>query len=232
MFKNKLGNSSVLFGAATGAVILFGTVLGLLGIGGQPNEVAAKTMAVRVETNHQLKSAITVESNGKNALFNKAGTLKHARVVAGKQRLATMGNSDSSKHYFRAYRVARLSNGLVYYKMVSFDGKYRGWIYGGKSTTKVAGGIKRAATVTKTAVPNAATGHAYRAGQTVWGKPKWSVYKNKLVAPNTTQYLHHDLRILDAKRLTREGTVYYYVQNLNDSTLNGWVRSDGIVDKT
>ena len=139
-----------------------------------------------------------------------------------------MTNSRSSQYYFRAYRVAKLSNGLIYYKVVSFDGKYRGWLYGGQSMLTMTNGLKAIGTVTEAEIPDMTRSYRYQAGQTVWRHPQWSVYKNQQVVTDTSQSLTHELRVTKAVRLNREGTLWYYVKDLTKPNLSGWVRANGV----
>jgi len=85
-----------------------------------------------------------VQSNGKNALYSKPGTVKGAKVVASKTTMKKLGTSKKSANYFRAYSMSVTNKGTVYYKVVSMDGKYRGYVYGGKKQGTFAGGIKKA----------------------------------------------------------------------------------------
>lgn len=208
-------------------LLLAGTMVGI-GLSGATKAEAAKSNQVRVRTNQQLKPGVTVVATGKNKLFNKAGTLRGAKVIASKDRLSAMTNSRSSQSYFRAYRVATLSNGLIYYKVVSFDGQYRGWLYGGRSMLTMTNGLKATGTVTEAEMPNVKQSYRYQAGQVVWQHPQWSVYKNQQVVSDTSQSLTHELRVTQAVRLNREGTLWYYVKDLTKPNLSGWVRASSV----
>ncbi|MCW3779269.1 S-layer protein, partial [Levilactobacillus namurensis] len=89
-----------------------------------------------------------VEATGTNALYTKPGTVKGAKVVASKATMAKLASSKKSADYFRAYGVKTTNRGSVYYRVVTMDQKYRGYVYGGKVADTFGGGIKAAETTT------------------------------------------------------------------------------------
>lgn len=169
-------------------------------------------------------STRNVEATGKNALYSKPGTVKGAKRVASKSTMKKLANSKKSANYFRAYRVAKTNKGLVYYKVVTMDGKYRGYIYGGKDTSVFAGGIKSAETTTKATMPTRTTGfHLTNAKKNgLWTAPKNTQYKAKSVSlygANSTD----TFTVSNAETKTREGSLYYYVTDDQNKDISGWI---------
>lgn len=196
---------------------------------------SAKTYAT-VNSNSTLTTDPTtrnVATNGTNALYTKAGTLRGARVIAGKGTLSSYGSSNSSQQYFRAYRVATTNRGSVYYKVVSFNGNLRGWIYGGKSTNTFGGGISTTNTMTQAGLPTITKGYtlANAAKNSLWVNPKWSQYKAQ--AADMSGYKTGDtFTITGAATKTREGWLYYQVTDDNNSAVTGWVFAGGLTAPT
>lgn len=201
------------------------------------NQASAKSYA-KVESNKTLKTDYTTRnftSNGSAALYTKAGTLKGAKVVATKTTLKNMGESKSSKNYFRAYALAKTNRGSYYMKVVSFDQKYRGWIYVGKTDptndySLVAGGLKQAATTTKAALPASTTVKLAKAGKTnvVWDNPYMTQYKAKKVVKDMTDYANDTFTVSDSVTKTKEGTPYYYVTSAQHPEVKGWIFADAV----
>lgn len=198
-------------------------------------DVQAKSR-VKVTSNRYLTKIPGIKRNvvptGKNALYNIAGTLRGAKKKATVTTMKRLRNSKSSAKYFRIYKMAITSRKSVYYKVVSFDQKYRGWIYGGKTKKVFAGGVKRASTTMSIATPEGAgiggATYHYNVGQSVWNYPKNAQYKAKRILKNTTNYQDDALRVTNAVMMTREQTGYFYVRNLTHPQLSGWVKTSGV----
>lgn len=167
-----------------------------------------------------------VEATGTNALYTKPGTVKGAKVVASKATMAKLASSKKSADYFRAYGVKTTNRGSVYYKVVTMDGKYRGYVYGGTSDTAFAGGIKSASTTTAATAPSK-TQKYYIAkpgtANTLWSAPKYTQYKATKVINSTSAVSSHYFYVDQAATKTREGSLYYHVVDQNNTKISGWI---------
>ncbi|GAA3622136.1 hypothetical protein [Secundilactobacillus similis] len=228
-----LGLAAVSFVAAAGAA---------------STTASAKTYAkIASGSNVALTSDATTRNvtlTGSNALYTKAGTLKGAKVVATTTTAKKLNSSTSGKANFRAYRVAKTTRGSVYYKVVSFDGSYRGWIYGGKSTSDFGGGIASYATTKTATAPasdatyklSAATSDT--ANTLFFKEPSYTQYKvgrakvNGTVLALTSAYKDSTFTFGAAKTTSREGDTYYQVASVDGSTTNGlvgaWVKASNV----
>ncbi|WP_318635488.1 S-layer protein [Levilactobacillus enshiensis] len=165
-----------------------------------------------------------VQATGTNALYTKPGTVKGAKVVASKATMATLASSKKSANYFRAYGVKTTNRGSVYYRVVTMDGKYRGYVYGGKSADAFAGGVKAAETTTKATTPVRTTGYYLKdtSKNTLWTAPRFTQYKASKV--NLYGATKNDPFTVDsAVTKTQEGSLYYHVTDSKDSSISGWV---------
>ncbi|MFD1421598.1 hypothetical protein [Lactiplantibacillus songbeiensis] len=192
----------------------------------------AATKSATTKSNVTLTTDATTRNvvpTGSNAIYSYPKTVKKsARTVASKATVAKLASSKSSKDYFRAYRVLTTSKGSVYYKVVSFDGAVRGYIYGGKSTSAFAGGLKAASTTTAsnlTADEQTKTYFFANPGSknVTWNNPQYTQYKASKMVKSTADFGGDNLQITKAVTKTREGSRYVYVNDKDTPSLSGWV---------
>lgn len=215
--------------------------LSFVAVAGTATQASAKSYA-KATSNTALTSDATkrnVTFTGTSALYTKAGTLKGARVVAGKSTLSNLAASKDSKDNFRAYRVATTNRGSVYYKVASFDGNYRGWIYGGKDKTTIAGGIKSYDTFTAGTLTDDQKNSTYKIGQTgtandfktvTYTYPAWTQYKQGRVITDSTPYKEATFKIDQTGTRTREGDQWVHITatDTKNSAANGWILASGL----
>ncbi len=144
--------------------------------------------------------------------------------------MTTLATSKKSANYFRAYGQKVTNRGSVYYRVVTMDGKYRGYVYGGKTEGTFAGGVKSAETTTKAALPTNKTVYFANPGTTnvTWTAPKYTQYKASKNVLNTTPFAGDTLTITDAATKTREGSLYYYVKDAQHPSVSGWIYSKAV----
>lgn len=183
-----------------------------------------------------------VNFTGTNALYTKAGTLKGARVVASKATLSSIANSNVSTNNVRAYRIAVTNRGSIYYKVVTFNGQYRGWIYGGKDDSDFAGGITHYTTFNNQSLSSLTTAQqnaTYKIanpgtandGKTVTYKsPAWTQYKVGRAITDSTPYANSVFKIDQVGTRTRENDQWVHIYDVNNanSPANGWILMSGL----
>jgi len=175
-----------------------------------------------------------VQATGTNALYTKPGTVKGAKVVASKATMAELAASKKSANYFRAYGVKTTNRGSVYYRVVTMDQKYRGYVYGGKSDTAFAGGIVSAETTKSATLPVRTAGFKLTNAKknTLWTAPNYTQYKAKKVSMygvNATD----TFTVSKAATKTQEGSLYYYVTDDQKPSVSGWIYvGEGYKDAT
>lgn len=180
-----------------------------------------------------------VTFTGSNALYTKAGTLKGAKLVASSSELQSLANSSSSQNNVRAYRIARTNRGSIYYKVVTFDGQYRGWIYGGKSDSDFYGGVSQYSTTKYTAMSNdqqtgtfkiANPGTANDGKTVTYKQPAWTQYKVGRQITDSSLYANKTFKIDQAATRTREGDLWVHISATDsaNSAANGWILYSGL----
>lgn len=223
---------SIYFGAA---------VLGLAGLSAVTTTTASAKSAAKVTSSKGLTTDATTRNvtfTGTNALYSKPGTVKGAKVVATTTTAKRLAASKNGQDNVRAYRVATTNRGSVYYKVVSFDKQYRGWIYGGKSTDKFAGGLKSFATTTAAKIPSTLNTTSYYTlaktdanvndgTTTTYKAPAWSQYKIGRTMKDASAYKTNLLQVSKAAT-TRDGATWVYVTDVTNGQLTGWVKASAL----
>ncbi|NLR10644.1 S-layer protein [Lactobacillus sp. HBUAS51381] len=191
---------------------------------------AAKVTSDKVMTSDATTRNINL--TGKNAIYSKPGTVKGAKVIATTTTAKNLKNSTTSHKNFRAYRVAKTNRGSIYYKVVSYDKAYRGWVYGGKSASEFAGGTAAYTTFkegTLTADQKNGNYKITNPGKTTDGltykQPAWTQYKIGKTIADTTAYKDATFSVDKVGTRTREGDTWVHVVNQNtaDTKADGWI---------
>ncbi|GEO69262.1 hypothetical protein [Levilactobacillus acidifarinae] len=173
-----------------------------------------------------------VIATGTNALYTQPGYLKSARVVAPKRTMARLGGSSSSADIFFAYGARVVSNGSVYYRVVTMNKRYRGYVYGGKTLNTFAQGVAPFKTVKKLPLPTNAK-ESFRLKNVhqnpVWRNPQYTWYGMTQKETVPASAVNDSLTIIGAEAKTREGSTYYLVTGPHFS---GWVYAGGLVNQT
>lgn len=216
-------------------------VLSLGSVAALSTNASAKTRTYRASSRvtasayQTLKTDSTtrnVIATGTNALYDKPGTLRGAKVVASKATVAKLAATKSSADLFRAYGVKTTNRGSVYYRVVTMNGKYRGYIYGGKSTSEFAGGVKSFDTTKSASLPTQVNNYylVNPSKNTLWTAPKYTQYKASKVslygASKTDKFT-----IDKAATKSLEGSLYYHVVDASNSAVSGWIYAGGLSAK-
>jgi len=210
----------------------------------------ASAKAATVKSDVTMTTAATsrnVTLTGTNAVYTKPGTVKGAKVVATTTTAKKLAASKNGSANFRAYRVAVTDRGSVYYKVVSFDGSYRGYVYGGKSTSDFAGGLTAYNTTKDATAPKSTDSYSLNtdtsttANTLFYAQPAYAQYKvgratvNGSVLKATDKYKGATFTFDKAATTSREGETWYEIAStkLSDGTatndLNGaWVKAANV----
>jgi hypothetical protein len=226
-------------------------VLGALtGVGMFNNVPASAKSTAHIVYNRALNGSgdsRNVNLTAKNGIYSKPGILKGARVIVSKSKARTLKESNRDNNNFRAYRVIKTSQGTYYYKVVSFDSQYRGWIYGGKSRTGFYGGVTPFTTIknVSTKSPLIADGKTtYRMPNSLAGntdntfffqEPRYTQYKvgrkadaNHKVITSLTKYKDASFTLVRAIQTTRAGDVWYQIAASNQDINGAWIPGNQI----
>lgn len=175
---------------------------------------------------HFAENAAYAKSNGIVSIMNKPGKLGNAKVVASKATMRRLAKSKLPENVFHVYGMAKTNTGLYYAHIVTLGGKYRGWIYVGKNNfqynldniTKNTG-IQATRTLRYGVNPKDVN---VKILDNLWTYPKFSRYNARVVNHKKASYINDDFIIESAVYNTR-GWLYYYVQDTNKKSVNGWI---------
>ncbi len=230
------------------SIKLKGALLALAALGTFTAVSATQVQSVSATTYAKVVSNRTLTMNpddrnanftGSSALYTKAGTLKGAQLVASKSTLKNEASINTSKNNVRAYRIAKTNRGSFYYKVVTFDGKYRGWIYGGRQTSDFGGGLKGYNTFKSAALNPDQTSGTFKItnvgtandGRTVtYQQPAWTQYKIGRQITDSTPYKDATFKVDQAGTRSREGDQWVHIVATDNkySAANGWIQYAGL----
>ncbi|WP_172188257.1 S-layer protein [Lentilactobacillus kribbianus] len=212
--------------------------LGFVTLAGATNASAAATSTGFHDLTGVKANDRNVTFTGKNAIYDKPGTVAGKKqVVASTTTLKKLSASQNSKENFRAYGYTTTDRGSVYYKVVSYDGQYRGYIYGGKKVNSFGGGVAQFATSKDASVNSteknktfvfAHPGDTNDGNSVTYAAPAYTQYKIGRKVMDTTDYKNDKLTITKAATRTREGDRWVYVTDSTHPEVSGWIKSTGV----
>lgn len=224
------------------SIFISAVALGMLGVNCVSVQPAHASSASTIVSNRKLTgnpSNRSVTFTGLSALYSKPQISKGARIVATKAALKDLAASKSSNDNFAAYRQATTKKGSTYYKVTSLDGKYRGWIYGGKKAGQFNGGLEQFTTFDEGSVPSSLSNYTFKIaapgfqndGKTVTYKdPLNTVYQSGKQIGDSVKYADTTFKIDGFGTRTREGDTWVHISAINsaDSAANGWILYKGL----
>ena len=208
-------------------------VLGLAGLSAVTTTTASAKSYATAGSYTALTKGQNVLVNGTNAIYSKPGTVKGAKVVASKKTVAKLAASKKSNDTFYAYGTKTTNRGSVYYKIVTMDKKYRGYIYGGKTAGTFAGGIKTTDTLTTATNPSQLNNYYLKdvSKNTLWTAPKYTDINAKKVSLYGVAK-NAKFSIDKSATKTKEGSLYYHVVAADNSGVSGWIYAGGLTTDT
>ncbi|MBT9676778.1 S-layer protein [Levilactobacillus brevis] len=209
-------------------------VLGLAGLSAVTTTTAsAKSYATAGAYTALANKSQNVTVTGTNAIYSKPGTVKGAKVVASKKTVAKLAASKKSSDTFYAYGTKTTNRGSVYYKIVTMDKKYRGYVYAGKTAGTFTAGIKAAETTTAATTPARTTGYYLKdaSKNTLWTAPKnTDIHAKKVSLYGVAKT--DSFTVDKAATKTKEGSLYYHVTDSKNSAISGWIYAGKGYDTT
>ncbi len=220
--------------------------LGFVAVAGATNATTANAAAAK-EVSKTTIEHMNVNVTGKNAMYTRPGTLKGAKLVASTTTLNDLKDSNKGQKNWMAYQTVTTDRGSIYYKIVSFDKKYRGYVYAGSTKDNPKGGLVKFDTmknVTETLSDSnkpttdnpsfkfAKPGKENDNKTVTYKAPAWTEMGVGRVITDSTPYADDTLVITKQGDRTREGDQWVYVEDETNSSVSGWILRSGLTGNT
>ncbi len=224
-----------------GKVLLLAASLGV-SLAFSPELTSSAKTGLKVKSETTLKtypSKSNVTFTGKDALYSKIKGQKGAKLIASRNTLKKLANSELSVDNFVAQKIATTNSKKVFYKIKSFNGKYTGWIYGGKSSKKIAGGLKPYQTFRPTSLTEEMKNNQFiitspgfaNDGKTVtYQAPENTEYGKGRVIGDSISLNQVPFKIDKAGVRGREKDLWVHIKAVNpqNSFADGWILLSGL----
>ncbi len=159
--------------------------------------------------------------------------------MVGNTQLKQLAKVGSSSQNFVATNQEVTKTGRVYYRVISNDNQYRGWIFGGNKAGKFGGGLKAFKTFKQIGVPTSLSkyeftittpGFANDGKNLTYTEPLGTVRGAKQTVGDAAPYKDQTFKVTKMGTRTREGDTWVYVQSTDssESKLNGWILYSGL----
>lgn len=212
--------------------------LGFVAVAGATNATTANAAAAK-EVSKTTIEHMNVAVTGSNAMYTRPGTLKGAKMVASTTTLKKLAKSTSGEDNWMAYQTVTTDRGSIYYKVVSFDKAYRGYVYAGSVKENPKGGLTAYSTFKEDEKPTMTGNYTIKTPGTTndgmsltYKDASWTVMGSGRVIKDSTPYAKDVLRVTKTGVSQRDGFKWAYVEDDANPSINGWIRQEGLKETT
>lgn len=212
--------------------------LGFVAVAGATNATTANAAAAK-EVSKTTIEHMNVAVTGKNAMYTRPGTLKGAKLVASTTTLSDLKDSTKGQKNWMAYQTVTTDRGSIYYKVVSFDKKYRGYVYAGSTSDNPKGGLEKFETFKQDEKPTMTGNYTIKTPGTTndgmsltYKDAMWTVMGSGRVIKDSIPYAKDVLKVTKTGVSQRDGFKWAYVEDEAHPEVNGWIRQEGLKTTT